>query len=408
MSFRDLWRSWWIWMVVVTALVLVSLSLWYSNYLVTRLSIEEERRVELLARAQEFIGSVEDESCELNFILENILKGNESIPVIFADSEGNVLEHRNILDSTWVGEARELKLKEALAEMKNSGIPPVPIRLGSGQDVEQVVLYVYYSESWLLKQLRWYPYIQLVVIGVFILFVFIGYALAKRSEQNNIWVGMARETAHQLGTPISGMIAWVELLRLPVVEEADRQEYLNELERDISRLRNIAERFSRIGSSPDLHPESPALLLLQSVEYVRKRLPKKAEVIFESTISESVKVPLDVNLFGWVIENLVKNALDALPDERGKIQIRILIGKKGDVLIEVEDNGKGIAPRHLSRVFDTGFTTKKRGWGLGLSLSKRIIETFFKGRIMVYRSEPGVGTVFRIILPVSSLPRLGK
>jgi signal transduction histidine kinase len=148
--------------------------------------------------------------------------------------------------------------------------------------------------------------------------------------------------------------------------------------------------------------------LLQSVEYVRKRLPKKAEVIFESTISESVKVPLDVNLFGWVIENLVKNALDALPDERGKIQIRILIGKKGDVLIEVEDNGKGIAPRHLSRVFDTGFTTKKRGWGLGLSLSKRIIETFFKGRIMVYRSEPGVGTVFRIILPVSSLPRLGK
>jgi two-component system, sporulation sensor kinase E len=401
MGFRDWWRSGWIWMVVVTALLLVSISLWYSNFLVSRLSVEEERRVELLAKAQEFIGSLEDESCELNFILENILKGNESIPVIFADSQGNVLEHRNILDSTLSVDQKEVKLKEALAEMKNSGIPPVPIRLGSGQDSEVVVLYVYYSESWLLKQLRWYPYIQLVVIGVFILFVFIGYAVAKRSEQNKIWVGMARETAHQLGTPISGMIAWVELLRLPGVEDSDRQEYLNELESDISRLQNIAERFSRIGSAPDLHPESPAMLLLQSVEYVKKRLPKKAEVVFESSISETVKVPLDVNLFGWVIENLVKNALDALPNEHGKIQIRIFHGKKGDVLIEVEDNGKGISPRHLSRVFDTGFTTKKRGWGLGLSLSKRIIESFFRGRILVYKSEPGVGTVFRIILPVS-------
>lgn len=399
MGLKDLLRSGWIWVVVLTGLGLVMLSLLYSNFLVSRLAIEEERRVELLARAQEFIGSLEDESCELNFILENILKGNESVPVIFADSDGNILEHRNILDSMVTGEEKDKTLQAALLEMKESGIPPVPIRLGSSQDPLPVTLYVYYSESWLLKQLRWYPYVQLLVIGVFILFVFLGYALAKRSEQNKIWVGMARETAHQLGTPISGMIAWVELLRLEELNPEDRKLYLSELEQDIVRLQNIAERFSRIGSSPDLHPESPAILLAAAVEYVRKRLPRKAEVTYHSSLDETITVPLDANLFAWVIENLVKNALDALPDEQGKIQIRLFTGKKGDVLIEVEDNGKGISPKHANRIFDTGFTTKKRGWGLGLSLSKRIIEGFFKGKIMVHHTELGIGTTFRIILP---------
>ena len=399
MGIRESWRSGWMWMVVLTALLLVMLSLLYSNFLVSRLAIEEERRVELLAKAQEFIGTLEDESCELNFILENILKGNESVPVIFADSAGNILEHRNIVDSLVSGDKKQEQLNQALAEMKASGIPPVPIQLGPKSDPTALVLYVYYSESWLLKQLRWFPYFQLLVIGVFILFVFIGYALAKRSEQNKIWVGMARETAHQLGTPISGMIAWVELLRMEELSAEDRTQYLGELESDIVRLQNIAERFSRIGSTPDLHPESPALLLADAVEYVRKRLPRKAEVLFSCDLPESARVPLDSNLFAWVIENLVKNALDALPDEQGKIQIRTFIGKKGDVIIEVEDNGKGISPKNITRVFDTGFTTKKRGWGLGLSLSKRIIEGFFKGRIMVLRSEPGKGTTFRIILP---------
>jgi two-component system, sporulation sensor kinase E len=399
MGIRDSWRSGWMWMVVLTALLLVMLSLLYSNFLVSRLAIEEERRVELLAKAQEFIGTLEDESCELNFILENILKGNESVPVIFADSAGNILEHRNIVDSLASGEKKQEQLTQTLAEMKASGIPPVPILLGPKSDPTALVLYVYYSESWLLKQLRWFPYFQLLVIGVFILFVFIGYALAKRSEQNKIWVGMARETAHQLGTPISGMIAWVELLRMEELRSEDRAQYLGELESDIIRLQNIAERFSRIGSTPDLHPESPASLLADAVEYVRKRLPRKAEVLYTCDLPESVRVPLDANLFAWVIENLVKNALDALPDEQGKIQIRTFIGKKGDVIIEVEDNGKGISPKNIVRVFDTGFTTKKRGWGLGLSLSKRIIEGFFKGRIMVLRSEPGKGTTFRIILP---------
>lgn len=399
MGIRDIWRSGWLWMVVLTALMLVMLSLLYSNFLVSRLAIEEERRVALLARAQEFIGTLEDESCELNFILENILKGNESVPVIFADNAGNILEHRNIIDSLVSGPEKEKLLSEALAEMKASGIPPVPIHLGPKLDPSAVILYVYYSESWLLKQLRWFPYFQLLVIGVFILFVFIGYALAKKSEQNKIWVGMARETAHQLGTPISGMIAWVELLRMEELSATDRTQYLGELEADIVRLQNIAERFSRIGSSPDLHAESPARLLNEAVAYVRKRLPRKAEVVYVSDLPEEVTVPLDANLFAWVIENLVKNALDALPEENGKIQIRTYIGKKGDVLIEVEDNGKGIPPKFVSKVFDTGFTTKKRGWGLGLSLSKRIIEEFFKGRILVYRSEPGKGTTFRIILP---------
>lgn len=399
MGFRDIWRSGWLWLVVLTALMLVMLSLLYSNFLVSRLAIEEERRVELLARAQEFIGTLEDESCELNFILENILKGNESVPVIFADTAGNILEHRNIVDSLVSGKEKEEKLAQALADMKASGIPPVPIHLGPKMDPTAVILYVYYSESWLLKQLRWFPYFQLLVIGVFILFVFIGYALAKKSEQNKIWVGMARETAHQLGTPISGMIAWVELLRMEELSASDRTQYLGELESDIVRLQNIAERFSRIGSAPDLQAESPAHLLNEAVAYVQKRLPRKAEVIYHSELPEGVTVPLDANLFAWVIENLVKNALDALPENHGKIQIRTFIGKKGDVLIEVEDNGKGIPPKFIARVFDTGFTTKKRGWGLGLSLSKRIIEGFFKGRILVYRSEPGKGTTFRIILP---------
>lgn len=399
MRLREFFRSSWQWAIILMALMLVSSSLIYSNFLVSRLAIEEERRVELLARAQEFIGSLEDESCELNFILENILKGNESVPVIFADQQGNILEHRNIVDSLASEEQAKIQLQNALREMKQSGIPPVPVILGARDDPDSVVLFVYYSESWLLQQLRWYPYIQLLVIGVFILFVFAGYALAKRSEQNKIWVGMARETAHQLGTPLSGMIAWVELLRSEELSEADRKEYLYELENDVHRLENIAERFSRIGSSPDLKPESPVRLLDKAVDYVRKRIPRKAELVFEADLSEEVLIPLDSNLFDWVIENLVKNALDALPLENGRVVIRIYTGKKGDVLIEVEDNGKGISPQNAKRVFDTGFTTKKRGWGLGLSLSRRIIERFFRGKILIYRTELGKGTTFRIILP---------
>jgi len=400
MRYRFMISAQWGWGAILIALLLVISSLLYSNHLVSRLAIEEERRVSLLAKAQEFIGTLEDESCELNFILENILKGNESVPVIFADIDGNILEHRNIVDSTGTPEEQQLLLEKSLVAMRNSDIQPVPVVLGPADDPEVLTLYVYYAESWLLQQLRWYPYIQLLVIGIFILFVFAGYSIAKRSEQNKIWAGMARETAHQLGTPLSGMIAWIELLRLENHTPEVYREYLHELENDVHRLEKIAERFSRIGSAPDLHPESPALRLTHALTYVQKRLPGKAEVVFSNELSPEVRVAMDINLFDWVIENLVKNALDALPPNGGCVKIRSTTGKKGDAIIEVEDNGKGIQPQHLKRVFDTGFTTKKRGWGLGLSLSKRIIERFFKGRIYVYKSEPGKGTTFRIILPV--------
>jgi two-component sensor histidine kinase len=401
MRIRNIFSDQWWWIVILMALFLVTASLLYSNFLVSRLAIEEERRVELLAKAQEFVGTVQDESCELNFILENILKGNESVPVIFADTEGNILEHRNIVDSAATEESKQNQLMSAFDRMKASDIPPVPIYLGTQDQPDALVLYIYYSESWLLRQLRLYPYIQLFVIGIFILFVFAGYAIAQRSKQNKLWVGMARETAHQLGTPISGMIAWIELLKEEESPEV-RNEYLNELGKDVVRLENIAERFSKIGSAPDLHMHSPAILLNKSVDYIRRRMPGKAQVFFDNQLNESIMIPLDVHLFDWVVENLMKNALDALPAEDGTLHIRAFKGKKGDVIIEVEDNGKGISPQNMNRIFDTGFTTKKRGWGLGLSLSRRIIEKFFGGRIYVYKSEPGKGTTFRIILNIKS------
>jgi hypothetical protein len=401
MRIRNIFSDQWWWVVILMSLILVTASLLYSNFLVSRLSVEEERRVELLAKAQEFIGTIQDENCELNFILENILKGNESVPVIFADKDGNILEHRNIVDSLSSESDKQQQLAESFERMKSSDIRPVPIFLGAQDDPESLVLYIYYSESWLLRQLRWYPYVQLLVIGTFILFVFAGYAIAQRSKQNKLWVGMARETAHQLGTPISGMIAWIELLKEEESLET-RHEYLTELGKDVVRLENIAERFSKIGSSPDLHPESPAILLNKSVAYIRRRMPARAKVVYDNQIDESITVPLDVNLFDWVVENLMKNAIDALPANDGTLYIRAFMGKKGDIIIEVEDNGKGISPQNINKVFDTGFTTKKRGWGLGLSLSRRIIEKFFRGRIYVYKSEPGKGTTFRIILPYRS------
>ncbi len=389
----------WFWGVIIIGIFLVSSSLFYSNYLVSRLAIEEEHRVTLLAKAQEFIGNTTDTNCELNFILENILKGNESVPVIFADKDDHILEHRNIIDTSWSEEQQKAELAERLAEMKASDVPPVMIQLLGIPESAPVQLFLFYDESDLLKQLRWFPYGVLLVMGVFILFVFAGYALTKRSEQNKLWAGLARETAHQLGTPITGMVAWMELLKMESLTPQDREEYFLELNKDIARLQQIADRFSRIGSKPDLHLESPSVIIERSVNYMSRRVSQRASLQFQDQLPQTCRVNLDSLLMEWVIENLLRNAVDALPDTGGKVMVRTFYGKQEEVIIEVEDTGKGITRAQASRIFRTGFTTKKRGWGLGLSLSKRIIENFFGGKINLYKSELGKGSVFRIILP---------
>jgi signal transduction histidine kinase len=273
--------------------------------------------------------------------------------------------------------------------------PPIKVEYAKGK-----FQYIYYRESDLLRNLRNFPYLQLLVIIIFISVVFAVFYVSKKSQQNRVWVGLAKETAHQLGTPVSSLMAWNELLKIKAGET--REELLptlNELERDIHRLEIITERFSKIGSKPELKPVNIKELLENAVAYLEKRISAKSKVriILENKFPDSKTVSMSRPLFEWVIENLMKNALDALNNSQG-----IIILRAGEtsrhIAIEVEDTGKGISSSNIKKVFEPGFTTKKRGWGLGLSLSKRIIEEYHGGRIFIKKSELGKGTTFRIHL----------
>ena len=369
---------------ILIAIAIILISTIFTNRLTKSLATEEKKKIEIWAEAtRQFI--VADESTNINFI-SSIIEGNTSIPVIMTDANDQMLLSRNIkepetnLKEFYEKQVVRLKIKRPGIEVK----------------LDNTVQYIYYDDSLFLRQLYYFPYIQLGVIIIFLLVAFFAFSGTKKAEQNQVWVGLSKETAHQLGTPISSLLAWVDILKMRYKED----KLINDMEKDVNRLRIIAERFSKIGSKPDLQVVSLNETLLNAVQYMINRSSQKVIIQCHFAASEHISLKLNVPLFEWVIENLCKNAIDAM-DGIGRIDINVT-PKDEDVIIDVKDTGKGMDKRKFKVVFTPGFTTKKRGWGLGLSLAKRIIEEYHGGKIFVKHSELNSGTVFRIILNVNS------
>lgn len=376
------------------AAAITAFSLLYSNHLSRQLLQQEVSRMNLYAKALEFAGDLENspDNCEVEWVTQNVIIQNELIPTILVfNNEISSTANLDVPEGL-TPEGKKRFEQDYLDQLKSGGAPPPLVIPYIGQE-----MYIYYDESAILKKLRLYPYLMLVVIAVFIVIVFGSYMFAKRSEQNKVWVGMAKETAHQLGTPVSSLMAWVELLELNAEGKPEDQDLVRELRKDVERLKTVAERFSKIGSKPELVAAPLIPILEQAVAYFQPRLPKRVTLTLENLADPDTVVAVNHALFDWVIENLVKNAIDATGGQ-GSITIR-LIDEGKVVCIDVTDTGKGIPKSQFKEVFKPGFTTKKRGWGLGLSLSKRVIENYHKGSIFVHQSEVGKGTTFRVILP---------
>jgi signal transduction histidine kinase len=347
------------------------------------MAVEERKNVEIWAEATQKLASSDiNSNLDITFLVD-ILNRNTTIPIITTDSLGHIMETKNI---QFTPESKDRILKRELHKMKDEN-EPIIISV-----TEREKQFLYYRDSMLLENLKYYPLVQFAVIILFILVAYLAFSSSRNAEQNQVWVGMSKETAHQLGTPISSLMAWVELLKMQKVDE----KLIQEFEKDTQRLQKITERFSKIGSIPELIPTDVADTIRATVEYLRTRSSGKVKYLLEFDQQKSYKAPLNAALFTWVIENLCKNAIDAM-NSNGTILIS-LIEKNGQLIIDVSDTGKGISKAYFKTVFQPGFTTKKRGWGLGLSLAKRIVENYHKGKIFLKQSEINRGTTFRIIL----------
>ena len=362
------------------ALLIVVASVLYANRLAHRLADEEKHKMEIWADAtKEFI--LADENTNVDFV-SRIIENNTTIPVIMTDAEGNFLLSRNVKEPKEnVGEFYKKKIRK-LQESQE----PIEVKIGD------IVQYIYYEDSTLLRQLQYFPYIQFSLIFLFILVAIFSLYIVQKSEQNRVWVGLSKETAHQLGTPISSLIGWQELLKARYPEDA----LIPEMDKDIQRLKTIAERFSKIGSEAELTSEELLPILRDSIAYMQTRTSGKISYELEYEVPADTRLMLNEPLIKWVIENLCKNAVDAM-DGAGKISVRVSREDKR-INIDITDTGKGIRERDFSKIFMPGYTTKRRGWGLGLSLAKRIVEEYHGGKIGVLKSEIGVGTTFRITL----------
>lgn len=365
----------------VVAVIIVGLSVYFTNSLADSMSKEEHQRIELWADATKLLAT-DVSGSDFQFALK-VIENNHTIPVMLVDEMDEVLSYRNIR----IAKRDTTKfMKERLEEMKRVHSP---IMLDLGEGINQ---YLYYDDSLLLKRLAYYPYIQIGFVVAFFAVLFFFFYSAKRSEQNRLWVGLSKETAHQLGTPISSLMAWIEIIK----DGTMPSEMVPEMEKDVLRLQMIAERFSKIGSVPELQKNSVDEVVSNTLEYMRKRTSSRIQLSMQVAEGKKLYAQLNPPLFAWVIENLVKNAVDAIAKE-GKITIEIKNENK-NVCVDVHDTGKGIPKSKFSTVFNPGFTTKKRGWGLGLSLVKRIVEEYHHGKIFVKKSEVGKGTTFRIQL----------
>ena len=384
--------------LMVIAFIIIASTLWYTHDLVQALSQKEKEVADLYAKSFEYIASGKAGEGDYNFLFTEIINTID-FPVVMTDRNNEPelpynKSTKNIsLNSNVSGEEQRQFLKNIIAEMDRAHQPIIV----AYQDTI-ILSYLHYGESTLVVQLRWLPYVELTVAALFILIGYISFSYIKRSEQSNIWVGMARETAHQLGTPISSMLGWVELLKGQSADDKKATDTLLDMESDLHRLQKIADRFSKIGSQPDLHEENLAEVIGKVTEYFQRRIPqtgKKVHLVIESR--EPVRARINRELFEWVIENLTKNALDAV--ENGKGTISYSISEHGKfAFVDISDTGKGIMPKHRNDVFRPGFSTKKRGWGLGLSLSKRIIESYHSGKLFLKETNSGFKTTFRIKL----------
>lgn len=385
------------WIVLITAILVSFGSIYYTNLLVNSLKIREKRQVELYAKALEYTFN-QSEDDEVYFVTNEILFRNNSIPTILVDNDGNVQFFRNLdIDSSSLSRDKIIeKLQEEIRIMART-YEPIEIPNVDEEGNIYAVQKVYYRNSDLLYQLTAYPYIQLSVIAFLGLVAYLAFSYSRSAEQNRVWVGMAKETAHQLGTPISSLLAWMEHLR-ENPELASQSVVMDELDKDIYRLELITERFSSIGSAPLLKEENVHVVLENTINYLKPRISNKININMVA-LSDTITAKINVSLFEWVLENLIKNAADAIYHGEGNIMVRVMRGSESRIFIDVKDNGRGIPKSKIMNVFEPGYTTKKRGWGLGLALAKRIIENYHKGKIFVKWTEEGVGTTFRIVLP---------
>ncbi|MDO7850273.1 ATP-binding protein [Hymenobacter convexus] len=384
-------------LIAVLALLIGAATVIYTNLLVKRVAEREQQQIQLYAKAQQF--TVNSETIN-PFIFDQIINGNTTIPVILTDGT-NVVSAKNIDMPLHLPEADSMAvLQQELAKMKLLH-PPIIVELGAGARN-----YIFYRDSELLRQLRTYPLVQLVVIGCLAIIAYFAFSSSRRAEQNRVWVGLAKETAHQLGTPLSSLVGWQNYLR-----DSDRfknEPIVEELGKDIRRLEIITERFSNIGSVPVLKDENLYQTTRNAIEYLQSRVSKKVVFKIESDLPMDTPARINVPLFDWVIENICKNAVDAM-DGRGSITLHLrrvrtrrTWYRRGtpprQVAVDITDTGKGIPKNKMESVFMPGFTTKKRGWGLGLALAKRIIENYHEGQLFVKWSELGRGTTFRVVL----------
>lgn len=384
---------------MVVSLAVVGVFLYFSDSLVKDLSEQERSRMQIWADAtREIVKASADNSggasSSIDFLL-SIIEGNSNIPVLLTDDEGNIMMHRNFrlpepvdsLSPLDISEKNLDFLKGKLDDMRHT---PNVIKIDMDEAGCQ---YLYYEDSRLLKALSYYPYIQIVVLMAFILIVYYAVSSTQRAEQNKVWVGLSKETAHQLGTPISSLLAWMELLGDMGVD----RETVAEMNKDVKRLSTIASRFSKIGSRPSMDDEDLNEVAIRSAEYMSTRISQR--ISFSIIPSDRpLPVRLSAPLTEWVMENLVKNAVDAM-EGKGSITVRIY-ADKDNAVVDITDTGKGISRKHLKTIFNPGFTTKSRGWGLGLTLARRIIEEYHEGRIYVKQSEPGAGSTFTIEIPL--------
>ncbi len=366
--------------LIIIAVFIVGASLSYTNTLATKLANEERKNI------KQFVDVIKIQAISNDPVVFQyaslVLQQNRTIPLILTDERDKIIDQKN-LDSIKVAKDTSYVRKQ-LEEFRQLH-PPVEFSYISGKQR------VYYGESYLLMQLRYYPYVQLTIIVIFLLIVVFAITSAQRSLQNQVWAGLSKETAHQLGTPLSSMEGWLQILH-----DADEDnEAVLEMQKDLDRLKLIADRFSKVGSAPQLVEENLVSRMANMVDYMQKRAPSKVMIALH-TDTQEILVNMSGPLFDWVLENLIRNALDAM-DGKGNIDIR-LMDQKQQVIIDVSDTGKGIPKYQVKKIFTPGFTTKKRGWGLGLSLAKRIVEQFHHGSLFVKQTEVGKGTTFRIIL----------
>jgi signal transduction histidine kinase len=374
------WRT----VLAIIAIAIVTGTVFYSNHLAKKIASEEKIKIEQWVDASKDVAAAN--TTELNLAIRILTENSKDIPMILVTEKDSIMDHRN-LDSAKIAEDNSY-LIDKLEEFKKLN---EPIEWKNPLDSLQTNR-VFYGESVLLKQVRYYPIVQLFIVALFIIITLIAISTRNKSTQNQVWAGMAKETAHQLGTPLTSLQGWVEMLK----ETPGMEKIVPEMSKDVERLRLVSDRFGKIGSTPQLELNDIVVQVENMVNYIKRRSTDKVSFSINTHGETEIKAMINGPLFDWVIEKLLKNGLDAM-EGKGDLAVT-LKSETAQVIVDVTDSGKGIIKKNISKVFKPGFTTKKRGWGLGLTLCKRIIEQYHKGELFVKNSEPGKGTTFRIIL----------